>query len=216
MCVHLPVLLCRKQLPVQRMLDFDYLCGRATPSVAAIVQPGASGFQKLFFGREEIAIPMASQPSRLRWALTAVSYLFRVLSTHASQVAPVPPSIFSLLLQSLPSSSHSSFYRLAGGQPGRGLRSAPQGRRGGELRLVPQVRRNSAPATALPRHAGKPRCISAHALKQLCSMYSVIRCFFKQAMLPTGAGFPFTLPYTLTPPHPSSNPPHRRPPSQCL
>lgn len=42
------------------MLDFDYLCGRATPSVAAIVQPGSSGFQKLFFGREEIAIPMAS------------------------------------------------------------------------------------------------------------------------------------------------------------
>lgn len=104
---------CRKQLPVQRMLDFDFLCGesprlwllvaacrscccwlgyslqhsksavllpssscccflppdpavhlpcatgRTTPSVAAIVQPGASrgSFQKLFFGREEVAIP---------------------------------------------------------------------------------------------------------------------------------------------------------------
>lgn len=47
-----------KQLPVQRMLDFDFLCGRATPSVAVIVQPGShGGFQKLFFGREEIAIP---------------------------------------------------------------------------------------------------------------------------------------------------------------
>ena len=33
--------------------------GRKTPSVAAIVQPGANsgGFQKLFFGREEVAIP---------------------------------------------------------------------------------------------------------------------------------------------------------------
>lgn len=91
-----------KQLPVQRMLDFDYLCGmglglaiddgaiqslqlggfcvhppsihlvviaaaqcecgisctgRPTPSVACIVHPGASGFQKLFFGLEETAIP---------------------------------------------------------------------------------------------------------------------------------------------------------------
>ncbi|GBF97148.1 ATP-citrate lyase B [Raphidocelis subcapitata] len=47
-----------KQKPVQRMLDFDFLCGRATPSVACIVQPGSSGFQKLFFGSEEIAIPV--------------------------------------------------------------------------------------------------------------------------------------------------------------
>lgn len=105
-----------KQKPVQRMLDFDFLCGerragsgeeetkarrvasdlahccalraaacgmrsstaphcpigaaffphhprhatpgRKTPSVACIVQPGSSGFQKLFFGSEEIAIPV--------------------------------------------------------------------------------------------------------------------------------------------------------------
>jgi ATP citrate (pro-S)-lyase len=41
------------------MLDFDFLCGRTTPSVAGIVSPGANagGFQKLFFGREEVAIP---------------------------------------------------------------------------------------------------------------------------------------------------------------
>jgi ATP citrate (pro-S)-lyase len=41
------------------MLDFDFLCGRTTPSVAAIVVAGAhaGGFQKLFFGREEVAIP---------------------------------------------------------------------------------------------------------------------------------------------------------------
>ncbi|KDD75503.1 hypothetical protein H632_c650p0, partial [Helicosporidium sp. ATCC 50920] len=40
------------------MLDFDYLCGRKTPSVACIVQPGNNGgFHKLFFGKEEVAIP---------------------------------------------------------------------------------------------------------------------------------------------------------------
>lgn len=33
--------------------------GRPTPSVACIVQPGSNGgFQKLFFGKEEIAIPV--------------------------------------------------------------------------------------------------------------------------------------------------------------
>ncbi|KAG5607555.1 hypothetical protein H5410_029047 [Solanum commersonii] len=49
-----------KQLPVQRMLDFDFLCRRETPSVAAIINPGSEGFKKLFFGQEEIAIPSRS------------------------------------------------------------------------------------------------------------------------------------------------------------
>ncbi|XP_028057740.1 ATP-citrate synthase beta chain protein 2-like [Camellia sinensis] len=42
------------------MLDFDFLCGRETPSVAGIINPGFEGFQKLFFGQEEIAIPVHS------------------------------------------------------------------------------------------------------------------------------------------------------------
>jgi ATP citrate (pro-S)-lyase len=47
-----------KQSPVQRMLDFDFLCGRELPSVAGVINPGSDGFQKLFFGQEEIAIPV--------------------------------------------------------------------------------------------------------------------------------------------------------------
>mmetsp|Transcript_2124 Transcript_2124/g.5387 ORF Transcript_2124/g.5387 Transcript_2124/m.5387 type:complete len:610 (-) Transcript_2124:434-2263(-) len=48
-----------KEKPVQRMLDFDYVCGRTTPSIACVVQPGSTGgFQKLFFGKTEIAIPV--------------------------------------------------------------------------------------------------------------------------------------------------------------
>lgn len=35
--------------------------GRSTPSVACVVQPGSTGFQKVFFGNEEIAIPVASR-----------------------------------------------------------------------------------------------------------------------------------------------------------
>ncbi|XP_062076243.1 ATP-citrate synthase beta chain protein 2-like [Humulus lupulus] len=49
-----------KQLPIQWMLDFDFLCGRETPSFVGIINPGAEGFQKLFFGQEEKAIPVHS------------------------------------------------------------------------------------------------------------------------------------------------------------
>jgi succinyl-CoA synthetase alpha subunit len=42
---------------VQRMLDFDYACGRKTPSVAAIVYPQRQGSHKCFFGTEEIFVP---------------------------------------------------------------------------------------------------------------------------------------------------------------
>uniref|UniRef100_A0A7S2ZPH3 ATP citrate synthase n=1 Tax=Rhodosorus marinus TaxID=101924 RepID=A0A7S2ZPH3_9RHOD len=49
-----------KAAPVQRMLDFDYLCRREKPSIAAIVSPGSKpgGFRKAFFGNTEIAIPV--------------------------------------------------------------------------------------------------------------------------------------------------------------
>jgi ATP citrate (pro-S)-lyase len=48
-----------KPSPVQRMLDFDYLCKRATPSVAALVTPGTTrGNQKVFFGANEILLPV--------------------------------------------------------------------------------------------------------------------------------------------------------------
>ncbi|KAL3690394.1 hypothetical protein R1sor_016703 [Riccia sorocarpa] len=61
-----------KQNPIQRMLDFDFLCGRETPSVAGIINPGSDGFQKLFFGQEEIAIPVhGNVPAACKAHLTA-------------------------------------------------------------------------------------------------------------------------------------------------
>ena len=46
-------------MATQRMLDFDYVSGRETPSVAAIINPtGADSFSKFFFGKREILIPM--------------------------------------------------------------------------------------------------------------------------------------------------------------
>ncbi len=43
---------------IQRMLDFDYACGRKVPSVAAIVNPGSEGYHKVFFGKGEVLLPM--------------------------------------------------------------------------------------------------------------------------------------------------------------
>lgn len=43
----------------QRMLDFDYVSGRETPSVAAIINPtGRDGLEKFFFGPKEILVPV--------------------------------------------------------------------------------------------------------------------------------------------------------------
>jgi len=43
---------------IQRMLDFDYAINRSYPSVAAIVNPGKSGTHKVFWGTQEILIPL--------------------------------------------------------------------------------------------------------------------------------------------------------------
>lgn len=44
---------------VQRMLDFDYVARRETPSVAALIDPtGSDGLQRFFFGTKEIIIPI--------------------------------------------------------------------------------------------------------------------------------------------------------------
>ena len=47
--------------PVQRMLDFDYVCRRKKPSVAAIIrdtQDAAVAYHKVFWGSQEIVIPV--------------------------------------------------------------------------------------------------------------------------------------------------------------
>jgi ATP-citrate lyase alpha-subunit len=43
---------------IQRMLDFDYICRREIPSIAAIINPTRGGLHKCFFGTEEIFVPM--------------------------------------------------------------------------------------------------------------------------------------------------------------
>lgn len=48
------------EMDVNVLTEF-FVVGRETPSVAGIINPGAEGFQKLFFGQEEIAIPVHSR-----------------------------------------------------------------------------------------------------------------------------------------------------------
>jgi succinyl-CoA synthetase alpha subunit len=43
---------------VQRMLDFDFVVGRKTPSISCIVNPPENGTHKVFFGSKEINIPI--------------------------------------------------------------------------------------------------------------------------------------------------------------
>ena len=48
----------RRVKAVQRMIDFDYICGRKRPSIACIVDPGKASTHKAFWGDEEILIPI--------------------------------------------------------------------------------------------------------------------------------------------------------------
>eukprot|EP00930_Biecheleria_cincta_P016979 TRINITY_DN13627_c0_g1_i1.p1 TRINITY_DN13627_c0_g1~~TRINITY_DN13627_c0_g1_i1.p1 ORF type:complete len:1043 (-),score=190.41 TRINITY_DN13627_c0_g1_i1:246-3374(-) len=44
---------------VQRMLDFDTLCGRKLPSVAAVINPtGEATFEKFMFGSSDVLVPV--------------------------------------------------------------------------------------------------------------------------------------------------------------
>jgi len=46
---------------IQRMLDFDFICKRSTPSVAAVIrasQAGAIEYHKIFWGSKEIVVPI--------------------------------------------------------------------------------------------------------------------------------------------------------------
>ncbi len=48
----------RQLKAIQRMLDFDYVSKRETPSVAAIIDLTREGFETAFFGSDEILIPV--------------------------------------------------------------------------------------------------------------------------------------------------------------
>lgn len=77
--------------PLQRMLDYDYLCGRQ-PSVAAMVNPNRSGWHKVFWGKREITIPVYRRLSEAPGA--------EVLINFASARSAVPVAMEALRLGS--------------------------------------------------------------------------------------------------------------------
>lgn len=93
-----------KRAPIQRMLDFDYVCDRKTPSVAAIVSPGAppGGFQKAFFGKTEIAIPVYSDVPTAAAAHPTTDVLINFASYRSayasSAIAVAHPSIRTVVI----------------------------------------------------------------------------------------------------------------------
>jgi len=46
-----------QQRAAQRMMDFDYLCKKESPSVAAFVTPTGTGYYTLFWGTQEVRLP---------------------------------------------------------------------------------------------------------------------------------------------------------------
>ncbi len=50
-----------QQAAIQRMIDFDYLCRREIPSIAAVIRPtqdAAIAYHKVFWGSKEIVVPV--------------------------------------------------------------------------------------------------------------------------------------------------------------
>jgi ATP citrate (pro-S)-lyase len=58
-CLLQAVVFGMQQKAVQGMLDFDFMCKREKPSVAAIVFPfSGNHYQKFYYGTDEIMMPV--------------------------------------------------------------------------------------------------------------------------------------------------------------
>ncbi len=66
---------------IQRMLDYDYVIGRETPSVAAIVAPtSANKFEKFFYGPDEIMVPLYKSTTEAKAAQPQADVLLNFAS----------------------------------------------------------------------------------------------------------------------------------------
>ena len=91
-----------KGKPIQHMLDFDYLSKRKTPSISAIIHPGRNGFQKFFFGKTEILVPIYSTIAEAVEKHPNTSSLINFASFrsayHASKEALLQPTIKTITI----------------------------------------------------------------------------------------------------------------------
>ena len=73
---------------VQGMMDFDYVCGRSEPSVAAMVYPMAPGDSKqnFYWGHKEVLIPVYKSMADAMAAFPEVDVMVSFASLSRGQV----------------------------------------------------------------------------------------------------------------------------------
>jgi len=93
---------------IQSVLDFDFITGKKTPSVSVIVAGGRK-YEKYFFGREEILIPVFSTLEKIPEKLKKeINYFYNVSSARrsleSSEAALHLPSLLagSLFAENIP------------------------------------------------------------------------------------------------------------------
>ena len=91
-----------KSTPIQQMLDYDFLCKREVPSVAAIVHPGRKGYHKAFFGAKEILTPIYDSIEKAAQNHPQASVLINFASFRSafqsSKEALIQPNINSIFI----------------------------------------------------------------------------------------------------------------------
>eukprot|EP01090_Pellita_catalonica_P012778 TRINITY_DN2861_c0_g1_i2.p1 TRINITY_DN2861_c0_g1~~TRINITY_DN2861_c0_g1_i2.p1 ORF type:complete len:741 (-),score=131.34 TRINITY_DN2861_c0_g1_i2:80-2152(-) len=70
---------------VQGMLDYDFSCGRKSPSVAAMIYPfGGDHVQKFYWGRDEVLIPVCAKMSVAMEKFSDVSVMVNFASSRSA------------------------------------------------------------------------------------------------------------------------------------
>jgi len=69
---------------IQGMLDFDYSCGRSTPSVAAMIYPfGGHHIQKFYWGTKETLLPVYTSVKDAAAKHPDVDVVVNFVSSHS-------------------------------------------------------------------------------------------------------------------------------------
>lgn len=106
-------------VPIQAMLDFDWLCSKDSPCISAIVNPGREGFHKCFFGSKEITIPVFETISEAVAYAKEADVFINFASTRSafesSVVALNTPSLRTIVIvaEGMPENQTRELIRLA-------------------------------------------------------------------------------------------------------
>lgn len=106
-------------VPIQGMLDYDWMCGKDKPCITAIVNPKRKGFHKCFFGSQEITIPVfktiEEATSFDKTADVLINFASTRSSFESSEKALKSPSIRTLVLvaEGIPENQTRELIRIA-------------------------------------------------------------------------------------------------------